>query len=118
MLGMLQILDEVGDFCSQTQPIWHLLGVVVRIIQIAIPVVIILLGTIDLGKAVIASKDDEIKGAQKMFIKRLIYGLIVFFVVMVVRWVFSVVDGGADATTGSGSVCFCEVAGKKNCGAN
>lgn len=113
MLSMLQVLDEVGKFCSDTQPIWHLIGVIVRIIQIGIPVIIILLGTIDLGKAVIASKDDEIKSAQKMFVKRLIYGLVVFFVVMVVRWVFSVVEGGADSTA---SVCFCEVAGKKNCG--
>ena len=115
---MLQILaGEVSEFCENTQPIWHLIGVIVKIIQIAIPIAIILLGTIDLGKAVIASKDDEIKAAQKMLIKRLIYGLLVFFVVMIVRTVFSTVSdqGAGNATSGSGKVCFCEVAGDKNC---
>lgn len=49
-------------------------------VRIIVPILIILLGTIDLAKAVIASKEDEMKKAQNMFIKRLIIGLAVFFV--------------------------------------
>lgn len=112
---MLQILAGSDTFCHDTLQVWELIGSIVKIVQIAIPVIIILLGTIDLGKAVMAGKDDEIKGAQKMFIRRLIYGLAVFFVVFIVRAVFNVIAESSDATSGSGKECFCAVAGSKNC---
>ena len=93
---------DAGSFCEKTKEIWQLIGTVVKILQIAIPIIIVLLGTIDLGKAVMAGKEDEIKSAEKMFLKRLIYGIAVFFVVMLVRAVFGVL-GGRDTTT---SACF------------
>ncbi len=108
---MIQLL---ADFCTDTAPVWGLIGSIVTIIQIAIPVIIILLGTIDLGKAVMAGKDDEIKSAQKMFIKRLIYGVAVFFVVWVVKAVFNLV---ANANVES-SVCWQCVASPKSCPKN
>ena len=56
---------------------------------------------LDLGKAVIASKEDEIKKGQNMFIKRLIAAVIVFFVVAVVRLVVGL------AADNSGDVIDC-----------
>ena len=57
---------------------------IIPLIQIGIPIILIILGMLDLGKAVMASKDDEIKNAQKMLIKRCIYAIAIFFVVMIV----------------------------------
>lgn len=48
--------------------------------KIIVPILIIVLGMLDFGKAVIASKADEMKKAQSTFIKRLIIGVAVFFV--------------------------------------
>ena len=48
---------------------------------------------LDLGKAVMASKEDEIKNAQKMLIKRAIYAVAIFFVVLIVNAVFNLVGG-------------------------
>ena len=62
-----------------------------RMVQFIIPVVLIVLGTIDLVKAVIASKEDEVKNAQKMLIKRLIYAVIVFLVPFIVSWVMGLI---------------------------
>lgn len=59
------------------------------IIQIGIPIILVVLGTLDLGKAVIAGKEDEMKNAQKILIKRCIYAVMVFFVVTIVSLVFS-----------------------------
>ena len=39
---------------------------VIPIIQIGIPIVLIIYGMIDLGKAVVAGKDDEIKKNQAL----------------------------------------------------
>ena len=106
--SFLQMLDEVSNFCTETQKVWALIGSVIRILQIAVPIIIILLGTIDLGKAVMAGDDKVIKESQKMFLTRLIYGVIVFFVIFIVRAVFSIV-GDNNATS---SACWNAVAGK------
>ena len=68
----------------------------IPIIQIGIPIILIVLGMLDLGKAVMASKEDEIKNAQKMLIKRAIYAVAIFFVVLIVNAVFNLVGGNAD----------------------
>ena len=87
--------------------IWPLISLIknglIPAIQIGIPIILIVLGMLDLGKAVVASKEDEIKSAQKMLIKRCIYAVAVFFVVLLVTFVFGLVAdnsaGGADEAT-------------------
>ena len=69
---------------------------VMPLIQFAVPIVIIILGSIDLFKAVIASKEDEIKNAQKLLIKRVIYGVAIFFVFSIVSLVFSTLAKNGD----------------------
>ena len=67
--------------CSKIDPIIGLLKKgVIPLIQAAIIVALIVLLIIDLGKAVMAGKEDEIKSAQKLAIKRVVYALIVFLV--------------------------------------
>lgn len=59
--------------------------IVVTLIKIVVPILLIIFGMLDLGKAVVASKEDEIKKGQQLFIKRLITGVLVFFVVFIVQ---------------------------------
>lgn len=109
------LLDNVSTFCSETAPIWYIVGVVINIFKIVIPIVIVLLAILDLGKAVMAGDDKEIKEAQKMLIKRIIYGVVIFFVVTVVQAVFSLVSQNfidnkdqacwACATKPNGDIC-------------
>ena len=80
----------VYEKCTTLLPLLRLLkNGVIPIIQIGIPILLIIFGMIDLGKAVIASKEDEIKNAQKMLIKRAIYAVAIFFVVLIVQIVFN-----------------------------
>ena len=65
---------------------------IIPLIQIGIPIILILLGMLDLGKAVMASKEDEIKAAQKLLVKRLVYAVAIFFVVLIVQVVFGLLD--------------------------
>lgn len=48
--------------------------------KIIVPILVIVLGILDFGKAVIASKEDEMKKAQLTFVKRIIIGISIFFV--------------------------------------
>ena len=77
-------------FSSQIPSMVHL---IIVLIQIAVPVLLIIFGMLDLGKAVMAQKEDEIKKAQGVFVKRLIAAALVFFVVMIVQVVTKLVAG-------------------------
>ena len=90
---MINRLILFGDYvCSDPNlvPIFRMLRKgVIPLIQAAIIVVLIVLLIIDLGKAVMAGKEDEIKSAQKLAIKRVIYALVVFLV----PWMVNVAIG-------------------------
>ena len=77
---------------------------VIPLIQIGIPIILIIVGMLDLGKAVVASKEDEIKTAQKLLIKRVIYALAIFFVVLIVQVVFGLVSKSGDADASANSM--------------
>jgi hypothetical protein len=85
---------------------------IVTVIQIAVPILLIIFGMLDLGKAVMASKEDEIKKGQQTFIKRLIAALIVFFVVVVVKLAVSLVNSGE-----SSNCIECFINGAERCDA-
>lgn len=65
----------------------YIISLIIKLIQFGVPLLLIIFGMLDLGKAVIASKEDEIKKGQQMFIKRLIAAVIVFFVIAIVELV-------------------------------
>lgn len=67
---------------------------VVRILQILIPVALIIWGTIDLGKGVIAGEEKKIAENRKLFVKRLVAAVIVFLVPFIVRTVMGFVSDG------------------------
>ena len=67
---------------------------VVKVLQILIPIALIVWGTIDLGKAVIAGEDKKIKEGRELFVKRLVAALIVFLVPFVVNLVINLVSQG------------------------
>lgn len=63
----------------------YIISTIVLIIKIAVPILLIIFGMLDLGKAVVASKEDEIKKGQQLFIKRAISAVLVFFVIQIVQ---------------------------------
>lgn len=74
-----------NDICTEGMgQIIAIVGFVLRIIQWVVPIILIILGTIDLVKAVIAGKEEEIKNNQKTLIKRVIAAVIVFLIPLIV----------------------------------
>lgn len=92
---MLEFL--ICDPGSAEAQVVALLKQAVRILQIIIPVALILWGTIDMGKAVIAGDEKKIKEAQKPFIKRLISAVIVFLIPFILNLVINTVATGNSA---------------------
>ena len=92
-------LFQIGGTCGGLEPIVRIIKKgLFPIIQIGIPLLLIVLGTLDLGKAVISSDDKEVKAAQSRLIKRFIYAMLIFFVTTIVTLIMSLVQIGADPT--------------------
>ena len=79
------------NYCSDLDQVVTLLKNVVKLFQWGIPMVLILFGMLDLGKAVIAGKEDEMKKAQGTLIKRFIYAIAVFLIVTLVTFAMGLV---------------------------
>jgi hypothetical protein len=58
-------------------------------IRIGIPILLIIVGMFDMGKAIVAKKEEDVKKAQSLLVRKLVVGLIVFllpyFVELVVK---------------------------------
>ena len=94
------------DACGGLLPLVRVLVQLIKIIMIVIPIALIVYGTIDLGKAVIASDDKEVKAAQRRLIQRFIYAALVFFVPMLVGVVMNIVAQGGEGDTVSWENCW------------
>ena len=70
----------------------ELTSMVVTIIQVAVPVILIIMGMMDLFKGITAQKEDEIKKGQQTFIKRLIVAVLIFFIAVIVKFIVSIVS--------------------------
>ncbi len=88
---------------------------VINVMKVVIPIMVVFFGLLDLGKAVMSQKEDDIKKNQGLLVKRLIIAVLVFFVVSLVQFVVSLV-GGDKAENNKFWDCFdCFV--NNNCGA-
>ena len=76
------------------------------ILYLIMPIVLILLVTIDIAKAVIASDEKEVKAAQGRAIKRAIYTAIIYFVVVLVTVVMNLISAGETGNTGGWEACW------------
>ena len=105
---------DVSDKCMGLLPLIKILVAVVNLLKFGIPILLIIFGMMDLGKAVMAGKEDEMKKAQGTLIKRFIYAVAVFLVVTLVQLVMGLVDEAkteetGDLTNGNWLKCWNEV---------
>ena len=62
-------------------------------IRIGVPIILIIVGMIDMGKAITQQKEDEIKKAQTLLVKKAIAAALVFLMFSLVMLLLSVVGG-------------------------
>ncbi len=94
------------DACGGLLPLVKVVVQLIKIFMIVIPIALIIYGTIDLGKAVIASDEKEVKAAQSRLIKRFIYAALIFFVPMLVGVIMNIVSVGEQGDTTSWEGCW------------
>lgn len=117
-MDLVSFLVEATEVCQAIPAgVKDLIATVVLAIKIVVPVLLIIFGMLDLGKAVVAQKDDEIKAGQKTLMNRAIAAAIVFFVITIVQLLMNIVSGIGTGENNEGIWdCACElVNGAGNC---
>lgn len=93
---MINLIQFMKTECADLQPIINFIKHgVFPLIQFAIPVLLIVMGSIDLGKAVLSSDDKEIKAATSKLVKRAIAAVAVFFIPFIVNLLIRMVKDPA-----------------------
>lgn len=96
-------------FCQRegVKKTFRAIGWVILIIKILVPVLLIVFGSIDFAKAVIASKDDEIKKSARSLGIRVIIGVLIFFIPTIINFAVKIIGGEDIYNENSGSFGFC-----------
>lgn len=81
-------------------------SLVVTLIKIIVPILLIIFGMLDLGKAVMQQKEDDIKKAQGLFVKRCITAILVFFIVAIVQLIFGLLAKAGNEDNDDISSCI------------
>lgn len=87
-----KLCGGVSENSKKTLGVLKFLGRILKVVFIAIPIILIIMGSLDFTKAVMAGKDDEIKKSQSMFVKRIIAAVILFLVPFIVGFVMDVLN--------------------------
>lgn len=108
---MLYFLEDPVCGIEGLEDIVHFAVVAVRVIQIVVPIALIIWGSLDLLKAVIANDDKKVKEMRRPFIQRLISAVLVFLVPFIVdKTITAFADTSSNST--SWANCYAEAAKK------
>ena len=105
---------EANAFCSNegVLTLFSILGIGVTAIKIAIPIILIIMGMLDMGKAVTSGKDDEIKKELVVFLKRAIAAILVFFIPSIVGLIMQILNNQLTDSNACGySQCVQKITG-------
>lgn len=97
---------SASQLCTgEFKKVFEFIGLLITILRWGIPIVLIILGTVDVGKAVVSGDDKKQKAAYQTFLKRLIAAVVVFLVPAIVGLVM-----GTFATGDGSELAACKTA--------
>lgn len=80
---------------------------IINMIKIIVPIILIVFGIIEMLKAATANDDKVMKEAQGKLIKRIVYAVLIFFIVAIVQLVFSTLGkAGSDEAANDIPACI------------
>ena len=86
MLNLINVLKNVTAYtlCDDLGPVLRIVGIAIFIIKVVVPIMLIVVGMLDMAKAVTEKDENKIKDAQQKLIKKAIAAVLVFLVVTIV----------------------------------
>lgn len=75
---------------------FRFIGYLLYVVKVLIPIILIITGSMDYAKAILASNQDAIKKATVTFGTRIVAGVVVFLIPTVVNFAFSLLPENKD----------------------
>lgn len=108
-------METICSMPSYRKPM-KFVGVILRLVKILVPILIIVYGAYDLYKAMVSSKDDEIKKAIKSIGIRIVAGLFIFLLPGILQVLLNMINEWSEYKN---SWCCCtECLFNKDCDVN
>ena len=91
-------IEEI-HFCQEDGVLttFQIIGYLLFVAKIVVPLLLIILGSIDFAKATISSDDKAPKEALGVFVRRVLIAVIIFFIPSILNFLLSLVYGAEDA---------------------
>ena len=109
-------MNDMMQMCCNMKPFLNILRIVIRLLQFSVPLILLVLGTVDMIKAVSSNDDKAAKTSLNTFIKRLMYGVLVFLAPFLVRLVLNIINNnilkGSDVDSMNWLGCWNEAMNK------
>ncbi len=71
---------------------FRIIGYVIYAIKVLVPIIIIIMASVDFGKAMISGDDKDLKSSTTNIIKKIIIGVVVFFIPTLLMFVINLID--------------------------
>lgn len=83
-------ISSCEDLFKGAEDLLDMIKSVITVVKIAIPLILIVLGTIDFAQAIFSSNEDGIKKAQSRFTKRVIIAVVIFLIPSILKALLSI----------------------------
>ena len=83
-------ISSCEDLFKDADDLLSLVKSGITIVKIAVPLILIVMGTMDFAQAIFASSEDGIKKAQSKFTKRVIIAVVIFLIPSVLKAILSI----------------------------
>ncbi len=111
-----EYLDEMGDIFGNVDDqgscdtlldadAKELIITIFNWIRIITPILLVLLGALDFGKAVLASDEKQMAAATKNFITRCVIALAIFFVPLIIYYFMDIIMKSTGIVDDAGNIC-------------
>lgn len=90
---VLNGINSVSDFCNQSLivKLTYYIGIIIMVLKIAIPIILIVLGSFELTKAITEQNDDATKKAVSSLITKAVIGVAIFLVPTIVGLLMNII---------------------------
>ena len=76
------------NFCYKSANIWQIVGYLFFIIKVVVPVIIIVLASIDFAQAVLSGEDKVVREKAERLFKRVLIGVAIFLIPTIIKVLF------------------------------
>lgn len=111
---MINILEICSNSIDPMFP--NFTSILIKTIRYIVPVILIILGILDLVKAIISTDSAKMKSSVGLFIRRIIYSLLIYFMVAIVQFIVNTLGRAGAINKNKANACIECFVNNENCG--